>query len=225
MNKRYIRTEIGGEKRIMELDSCNLCPLLYFNHEDKEIRCLKYNRPFKDIDARDSNIIKKCTNGFKFCRGIYLPLEDIKIPDWCGLSNDVTCIQSEIFIKTGQNSYNDYYGMLDCFKIVLSKEVEYDNCFIKLIEKNSHRKVTTNFKNETNTRYLPPKKSDECSYCGENDSSVDRRIKNGMCDKCWDLYKDSKDEKYLSYINNFRLKRKSTRLEKIDKKFGILKKN
>ncbi|MFW6225705.1 MAG: hypothetical protein ACOC3V_01940 [bacterium] len=235
MNIKYIKTEINNNDSIMVMDSCNLCPLLSFDHDTKVVRCLKYNRPYKDIEPYKSNIIKQNTNGYKFSRGIYLPLEKIEIPKWCGLSDNISSIKSKIYVKTGQNKYKYrfYYNKNNTcnydYQIQNSKDVDYDRCFIKLIKREDKpkRKINTNFKNENNTK--PPishtstqKILKECSYCGNKDTTVSRNNNMGMCEKCWNLYKENKDKKYLSYINNFRLKRKSTRLEKINKTVGDL---
>ncbi|MFW6272832.1 MAG: hypothetical protein ACOC2U_03535, partial [bacterium] len=91
----------------------------------------------------------------------------------------------------------------------------------RLVKEKYKSKINTNLKNKSN---ITPKQKPlkECSHCGEKYISIDRKKNIGMCEKCWNLYKENKDEKYFSYINNFRLKRKSTRLEKIDKIVGDL---
>ena len=46
-----------------------------------------------------------------------------------------------------------------------------------------------------------------CSYCGGQDVSVNRDINNGMCETCYNTYKDNEVIMQQSLISNFRLKR------------------
>ena len=46
-----------------------------------------------------------------------------------------------------------------------------------------------------------------CSCCGGHDTSVIRDINNGMCETCYNTYKDDIIKLKQSFINNFRLKR------------------
>lgn len=222
-NIRYVKTEINGVKAPMCMNSCNLCPLLGIDREKMTANCLRFKRTFRDIEPQTSNVIKKIY-GYKYTKGVYLPLEIIEIPNWCLLSDKKESVlyTSLIFVKTKNNGYRICYDNLDVLNIINSQDIEYGENGIDLIFKD---KIKT-----TEPFGLLPEKTqknniliEKCSCCGEMKEKTDRNKYYGMCEDCWNKNKNNEQVKYFSYINNFRLKRKSTWIKKIDKKLDIVK--
>jgi hypothetical protein len=133
---------------------------------------------------------------------------DIQIPDWC--LNDIlfldVLISKNISYKDGNDIHTDKLESLGSMEAQFDDDVEYDG--LKLINKKSKVKVNGFASGYNYTSYTPPVIKNICSLCGEDKPEVDRKKNLGMCDECNN--KQNRDKTDFAYMNNFRLKRKST---------------
>lgn len=219
-NTRYIKTKVNGIPKTLHLLTCNLCPLLVYDSGPKVSRCAKY----KGLN----NVTCSYVHSFSMMNDRILPLQEIPIPEWCGLCKDVMFINKDgnMYVRNGHNSYETIPDINRNLVVMSSAYVEYD---LKLQEL-----VSGSFKNAINftrsgQRALPERTTtpittktytnvSTCSCCGKLLEDVDRKKNYGMCTKCWEENKNNENIKYFAYINNFRLKRASSWSEEIHKK-------
>jgi hypothetical protein len=216
MNKniRYIKTYISNEHKILCLNSCNLCPFLLFDKNNKTVRCSKYTDKITIDNKFYSNIINCNINAYSISGPVFLPLSNINIPDWCGLDKDIISANNNIklYYKTGFNQSTSVNNILTNLPVESSYYVNYNNKLIKL-ESNFNKLPAIIEKTEKTHSIL-----NICSCCGNNKNDVDRNNNLGMCNDCWEKHKNNKNIKYYSYVNNFRLKRNSTWIKDINEK-------
>jgi len=228
MEERYIKTEIDGTISILKMNTCNLCPFLMYITQVNKTTCAKYYSP-----SNNSNIT--CSNVYSYTISDKnkLPIQSIDIPSWCQLGKDIKTvhIEKEYYIKNGQNKNmaipisNDQK-----LSIISSLFVDYDRTLSKLVYCNNNPNTPYKYlkddeKMSTALVVQKPIKETvkiECSCCGENKENIDRTKNNGMCNVCWEKYKNNEELKYFAFINNFRLKRKKNWTDEIHKKVVIL---
>ncbi len=218
-NIRYIKTYIDNNPKVLCMNTCNLCPFLIFDRVDKMVRCSKFTFKFKSTRSFYSNIIECNINAYSISGDVSMPLTIINIPDWCGLSKFILEAQKQnhIYFKTSHNMYDYVINESTTLPAVSSHYTQYNNKLIKL--ETTSNKLPAKFEDFKKTEPIknyPVLKS--CSCCGSMKINIDRDKNLGMCDECWEKYKDDKDIKYKSYVNNFRLKRNSTWIKDINKK-------
>lgn len=207
-NIRYIKTKVDGIPKILRLSSCNLCPFLIYDNNHRLSRCAKY--------MMLNNVTSTNIYSFSMVGDRIIPIQEIMIPTWCGLCKNVTYINmdSNMYVRNDCNSYETVSDINRNLVIIFDDSVRYD---IKL-----QQLVSESFVNNINyvrneQKFLPERTSTydiktiptyrTCSCCGKLTENVDRNKNYGMCDKCWDLYKDDQNIKHFSFINNFRIKR------------------
>ena len=196
INLKFIGTKIDNNNCIMSMTTCNLCPFFDINPKTKKSFCSK------------EKTIKKLivpTYSFLYRDGYYYPLLDIYIPEWCELdkfSTDVLSHKEIIYLKSGEVTH-DIIDSFNGFDIISHRLVKYNGC--KLVT--DPKKIVNGY----NYQYVPLEDiKNYCSFCGQDKSDVDRLKNFGMCESCIELTKNDEIKLNQAYINNFRLKRKST---------------
>jgi len=226
-NYRYIFTKVDGRPQFLIMKTCNLCPYLINDSINGCAICgkyanakAKYNNPGY-ISKVHGYIQRKAGS-----RNMDI-LSKVDIPFWCGLPNHLTKISpndtihtikdGKVFLESGQNYANT-------IQVIDSAFVIYDENHELLISRpdnptyvkyGSKDKTSTSSGTKWKSKYLSV-----CSSCGESKDGVDRDNHIGMCDECWDKNKFSHPKRHISYINNFRLKRKE---EWKDDEFKMIK--
>jgi len=193
--QKYIRTYYKNKKVIVNLSSCNKCPLLSLDFNNKNCKC----RYFSSEDG--NNIIKN--NIYIYDIDKYSLYEFINIPKWCELPNNLSDLIHKFYytFKVYENSLSINTMDFDA----LNLDTLYYNYDMKGFI-HSYNDIRT----DNNTITTDIKKYNQglvCSLCGEEDTSVNRSVNFGMCDTCWELSQNNDYNKRLSYLNNFRLKR------------------
>jgi ribosomal protein S14 len=202
-NTKYIHTLIDNKEYILRFSKCNICP--YFSVEEEKIvgicKKIKEGENFKYIQTEvDFNLIKiKRTKHF-------ISEQNINIPNWCELSS------TPIFYNDNDNVYL-YYKSEN--KVI--KRKFYNFYILKNIQVVDESKVYNNdydfklsfIEEEKDNNNKKSKKQYICSSCGEKKKGISRYYNLGMCLDCWNKHNNDFNKKYISYINNFRLKRKS----------------
>jgi hypothetical protein len=226
---KFLRSYYKNKKVIMAIDGCHNCPLMRLNGDTTMCTCRIFIDKRKNENVVDDWAINYNSFGTTF--------DSIKIPKWCELPDTMTDMFFYKFtyrpnptsIEVSSSDDNNDYN-LDVVSIRLLKK-ENINIIYKILNDNQNTPNDDDFdeypfKDEldyiNNFHYLQDGFENEdsnnngviieleetCSLCGENHATVDRIVNNGMCDPCYDLYKDDKTKMNQSYINNFRLKRK-----------------
>ena len=220
-NTRYIKTKVDDTPKILHLLTCNLCPLLKFEtgqYVANVTRCAKYH-------SITTNITDNDVYSYSVMGNRSIPLKDIAIPDWCGLSPGICLINAsgDMYVRNGHNSYEIVPHIYQSLVVVSTLYVQYDVKLEKLVS--GARKNSIYFPPAKNIKALPEgtitknyKSLATCSCCGQMVENVDRKKNIGMCPKCWDENKDNDKIKHFAYVNNFRLKRNSTWTDEIHKK-------
>lgn len=227
---KYLRTKYNSNKLILLVDGCNNCPLMRFNKDILTCTC----RMFSDKE-RATNVVDRFVINYNSYGTVF---DHISIPKWCELSNDMTDLffDKNMYIPNpisimidSNNDHNDSDSNVIDMKKERKKNV---NIIYKILTSNSISKNDTfedddfdeypfldddgvicdSFGDFVNDDFV--NKNDICSICGKLHESVDRTKNNGMCDNCYSINKDDKYKMYLSYINNFRLKRNINILDK-----------
>jgi hypothetical protein len=189
-NIRYIRTRIDDKPAKLLLNKCNFCPYFRFDKSDYICKCTKFTN---DKNYSSNEIEKKYV--FDFYGNITLPFLPIDIPDWCKLADNDTN-EDDYFLTV----LKDNYMLLKYVCTSVSLDIINDN---NITYKDG--KLSTKSRSYYNYSNL-----EICSICGENKDTVKRKENLGVCEKCLEIYKDNESMKYFAYVNNFRLKRKST---------------
>lgn len=214
-NIKYIGTKVNGINSIVKLNACNMCPFLKFEPHSKTAYC---NNP------KENNLIKKpiiTTHSYMYNDGYHYPLNNIQIPNWCNLYNFVSDVIShnKITYQLSGNIYTDTIPNFTDFNIYSDKKLKFNGCklehnAVSYNNKNTLPQCINNTNNKNSSISTPYVKKDTCSLCGEYKDNVNRSNNLGMCNDCWNKISDKKnsenDDIYFAYINNFRLKRKST---------------
>lgn len=216
INIKYIKTKINGEPKILCMVTCNLCPMLKFNAASRTAFCSKYFCAL-DVIGLSHNIISNNIWGYSCYQGVSSPYRDLQIPTWCGLQSHLPIVNTsnQLYTRTGHNTYSTEINESTNLAVFSSQYIKYDNVLTNLI---TNRVTNLPMVYNDGSRLLLDDfgSSEKCSCCGKLSKDVKRTEHIGMCDNCWD--KNDKNIEYFSYINNFRLKRKSTWIKKIDKK-------
>lgn len=228
MTEKYIRTFYNDEKVIMRLSGCQFCPLMRFDMINTRCLCRYFSdeteSPLVDVfvlDYSDKGVVH----------------DKIKIPKWCGLSDTIDeliwakttyrAFPSSVITNEEDDCDNDKLPFIDAEERRNEEDILFDKFLIQLIQKPSdlngesvdiHRLAfpaldTRDFTNSTEydeAKYgyqEPIIKHEVCSLCGEEDETVKRKEKYGMCDDCWEEFQFDEEKKKQAFINNFRMKR------------------
>jgi len=195
---KYLITKIDNEPHILCVNKCNFCPFFSLDEFGFECFCVRE-------DKINPKLISK-TNSVTYANNKRYTTHDIKRPDWCGLD--------EFLIGDNINNYMYYRSgnhTISCEKINNPEQLPiiFDN-YLKFSKGNI---VKDNKKIEReNFELIKQKNKNVCSCCGLNKDNVDRNKNMGLCDDCYNDIRINYNNDKLSfiYINNFRLKRKST---------------
>jgi len=210
---RYIKTKVDNVPTILNMDSCNLCPFLTFHKESRSARCSSFYS--KDTNF---NVIDNSVYSYSICGSNCVNMKELDIPKWCGLTNDLDTImkEKEAYVKSGNNQYETVLNVTEDLQVYSSLFVEFDDKLNNLTHINNRTKTNTLVYKPVE-KYIPVVVKRECSCCGEDKEEVNRETNSGMCNDCWVLSQHNEETKYFAYINNFRLKRKSTWIKEIPK--------
>ena len=196
IKRKYVITNVESKPTLLAVSKCNYCPFFKFDAYKFESFCTK-----RDPHLPERSIGK--TNAARYLDGYQYPMDDIKLPDWCELSVlDFDCKLDDIlYYKKGKLIVGE------AFNCPADIDITEDNS-IKYVGQNL---VKTEYIKIDNAIPTPILKI--CSCCGEDKSDVDRTRNEGLCGDCLLLLDDTDTNKLnFIYINNFRLKRKSTYL-------------
>lgn len=226
---KYARIRNNDKTSVFKINGCDSCPFMKFSLKDSIAKCKMYSDE-KESDVVDIFVVNHCDDGIIYDR--------IDTPKWCGLPNN----ESEVFISNVV--YRPFLNSV-MMSIMNKEEMDFDvNPPIIDIEyyKNSGDKRITDYlsqfvdresdrwsklykemgraaRNDTPT---PTPKVQVCSNCGEDDENVKRDLNYGMCDECWKLHKNNKKILNKTFINNFRLKRNKSVIDKPIKLINLI---
>lgn len=220
-NIRFIKTKVSDDNVYLLLTKCDYCPYFCKDKYISKVRCGKsFNSPNGD------NVITSNVRFMIMDNNLVVEDSDTIIPHWCTLSDKMKTEMDSKMIRYKSRGF--IYEMLSFFikgedKIIPdmyvkhkygSDELEYNEGG-KLYLQNQviNQPIKSNTVSpvystpRTFQTYTPPIIKNICSCCGEDKEDVKRNINNGICSDCF--IKNNNTLKYNSYINNFRLKRKS----------------
>lgn len=235
---RYIKTEYNNKKKILKIFSCHLCPLMRIQEHDKTYRCRLFRMENGD------NILKHSLN---YIYGNDLRMDTntfIPVPDWCKLVRDIKLIHTHEYLYKINKEFisvsidndfdleviNTWDISYDVSKAQKYKPIEFsrthDDCDVKTTTTSSgtsFMKKVYGYNNIEDVGYKEIKSSSNtniCSLCGEEDETVRRNKNNGTCSSCKEDIQKNQEKLYLSFINNFRIKRNQK--VDFDDKFKVL---
>lgn len=195
---KYLITKIDNEPHIVCVSKCNFCPFFSLDEIGFECFCIREerNKP-KYIDK---------VNCVTYANNKRFTTNEIKRPNWCSLD--------EFLIGDNINNYMYYRSgkhTISCEKVDNPEQLPiiFDT-YLKLSKGNI---VKDNKKIEKeNFQLIEHKNKNICSCCGQNKEDVDRNKNMGLCKDCYQDVINNQNDELLSfiYMNNFRLKRKST---------------
>lgn len=233
-NIRFIKTKISDDNAYVLLTKCDYCPHFL---KDKSIGKVSCGNSFNSLN--NDNIIQSDVRFMLKNNNLVVQDSDTLIPEWCTLSDKMKdeMDKSRIVYK----SRGFIYKLISPFskgvdKIIPdvyirhkyeSDELEYNEegkiYITNQILKKENDKIVNNTNHVTTipfTNYTKIIDKNICSSCGEDRDDVKRSENDGMCNDCYEKNKFDNMLKYYSFINNFRLKRKS---DWSDNKFKIIK--
>jgi hypothetical protein len=226
--QKYIRTYYDNKNVIVKLSGCNQCPLLYYDIKENKCKCKYYSQHGSNILLEDINIV--------YYENLDKVYTHIEFPNWCKLSDTLGDLHdknkytfkindSGIIINTyDTDGINLYIINPNIINPNITQGITID--MTKYVYKNTeinNLPVISNIINSSNNyNHLQETKKTygECSMCGEEDESVNRNTKFGMCDVCWGKFELDDDKNHFAFINNFRLKRKAKYSKEKFKKLG-----
>lgn len=202
IKRKYVITNVDNKPTLLAVSKCNFCPFFKFDSIKFECKCTKQDPHLPE------RLLQK-TNAARYIDGYQYPMDDIKLPDWCELSVlDFDCKLDDIL----------YYKR---DKLIIGEPFDCP-VDIDITEDNSIKRVGQGlFKSE----YIKIDKVVTpiltiCSSCGKDKKDVDRNKNIGLCGDCLSTINNDSKKVQFAYINNFRLKRKSTYSES---EFKIIK--
>jgi len=218
---RYIYTMVDKRPQFLIMNKCNFCPFLINDYENGSAKCGKFVN-VKSVWT-DKNYIAKVYGYIQKRTGTMDMniLTQIDIPSWCNLPDHLTRISPNdaiSYIKDGKLIVECGQNYSNAVQIIDANEIEYGDDGESLVLKplkptyinyGKDGKTIFSTSSDTSTSY---KSIDTgvCSMCGEDKDEVDRNSHIGMCNECWSKYKFSHPKRRISFINNFRLKRKES---------------
>ena len=226
---RYIRTFYNDEKVIMKLEGCQVCPMMRFNMLECKCTCRYFSNKYTKnstvnpivLDYTDEGIVK----------------EQIKQPLWCELPytfEELTeyritfrAFRSSILVDGLDLCDDTKLDIIDAEELRRFEDISLEKFLLQLNGTRFNAMDTVSPEDTEEGRevdihrdfdelqrqyekvygYQTPVKNNLCSICGEEDETVKRNKNIGMCDDCWDSYKDDEEKKKQAFINNFRMKR------------------
>lgn len=209
---RYVTRIVDGKPVYLLMQSCNYCPFFISDSDKDEALCSRYVDPKSNrqrnnhIDDIYGYIYRGSHPNFK-----KEVLGEVKIPSWCKLPKSLSkaAIWKNVYhIKDGKLiiENKEKYGK-GAIEVIDYKNVRYEPDCETVVLTNRKKKKQKDY------RYASEYSSSSykvCSCCGKEKDDVDRSTHNGMCGECYEKYKDDDGKMYMSYINNFRLKRKES---------------
>ena len=230
--EKFVRTYYNDEKVIMKLNGCQFCPLMRFDMINTRCLCRYFWDENRDnvvdvfvIDYSDKGIVNDKIKIPTWC-GLSDTIESLlqnrvtyrAFPSTIVLNENDDCDDDKLPFIDAEKQKNEEDILMDKFLIQLSRRpADFDPEEFVDGDVDIHRDFgalsARDFTNSTEAdaeKYAyqnPIKKHEVCSACGEEDESVKRTEKIGMCDDCWDEYQFDEEKKKQSFVNNFRIKR------------------
>lgn len=230
--EKFIRTYYNDEKVIMKLTGCQFCPLMRFDMINTRCLCRYFWDDQKNnvvdefvIDYTDKGVVEDKIKIPKWC-GLSNTIESLlqdrvtyrAFPSSIVVNENDDCDDNNLVFVDAEQRKNEEDVLLEKFMIQLCQRASnFDPDEIVDGDVDIHRDfgplTARDFTNSTEAdaeKYgfqTPIKKHEVCSACGEEDESVKRNEKIGMCDDCWDEYQFDEEKKKHAYVNNFRIKR------------------
>jgi len=218
---RYVFTKIDKKPAFLIMGKCNFCPFVINDFEGGCARCGKFVNV--NIHKTTPNYITKVYGYMQKGYGTQNMemLTHIDIPHWCGLPNHIakitpndaihTIVNGKLFIESGQN-YANTVQIISDDNVMFSKE-DYESLILtpekpSIIKYSGSGGRIRSYPSTSSTDTYSDKDTKICSFCGDDKENVERDKRLGMCDDCWSKYKFSHPKRHISYINNFRLKRR-----------------
>lgn len=195
---KYVITKIEDQPHILCISKCNFCP--FFSLDTSGFDC------FCHREEMDNKRLISKVNSVVYAYPLRYTTFDVKRPDWCGLDEFLIGgdVNKNMYYRTGNNT-------ISCEKI--DNPEEHPILFDTYLKYSKGKIVKDNKKIEKdNFIVIDEQNKNICSCCGSKKNDVDRNKNLGMCDECCDMVKHHSDDETMRfiYINNFRLKRKST---------------
>jgi hypothetical protein len=226
---RYIRTFYNDEKVIMKLNGCQVCPMMRFDIINVRCSCRYFSNKYMKnntvnpfvIDYTDEGIVKEQTKPPLWCELPYTLEELIKY------RTTYRAFRESILVDPADSCDDTKLDIIDAEVLKNKEDILLDNFLLQL--NGTRFKADDNFNSEDGDDRIvnihrdfdelerhyesaygyqtSVKKLGACSICGEEDETVKRDKNIGMCDDCWEEYKDDDNKKKQAFINNFRMKR------------------
>jgi hypothetical protein len=230
MAEKYLRTFYNDEKVIMKLNGCQFCPLMRFDMINTRCLCRYFSNEFQDtvvevfvIDYSDKGVVEDKIKIPKWC-GLPNTIEELikerttfrSFPSTILVNEDDNCDDNELPFIDAEQKKNEEDVLMEKFMIQLSKRPSWRKEFDEEVDIHRSDFSSLNVRDFTNSTEYDEEiygyqssiiKQEVCSLCGEEDETVDRKEKNGMCDDCWNEYQFDEEKKKQAFINNFRMKR------------------
>lgn len=224
---RYLKSKVENNHAYLILTKCEFCPYFMKNKDTGVIACA-----FSRNEDLNTNIISNDMK-FKFNGGVWTTETRINIPEWCKLNTNINIEKRKNKIVFKYNGIiHESVSIDDEFKkrlIVPDGYIRYKEYTEDLVyntyynDKVKNRTTTSDNNSETKPIYALPVHNvntptyttsvrvvlNVCSNCGVGKEEVDRNVNDGMCEECYNEYKNNKEILYVVRINNFRLKRNS----------------
>jgi len=169
--EKYIRTFYNDEKVIMKLSGCEVCPLMRFHKNEDSCTCRYFTDKYND-NLIDPFVINSTLQG--------IVNEKIKIPEWCGLSNNLLDLAfnkttyrafvSSILVDNNDNCDDSLLPFIDVEKLKLEDNKKLDNFLIQLID----NKVNFDYDCDMNDNFS----HSESGLCIKHHSDFDKIVKH-----------------------------------------------
>ncbi len=224
----------------MKVSGCQNCPLMKFNMIDTKCTCRYFYSITTRFNVVDPFVIDYTEKG-QVKERITIPAWCGLVNKLCELvTNRITFKVFRSSVLVDENDSEVDLEVIDAAKLMNHESALLDNFLLQLNGRPQDQKFEafnpealadgndtkyTDFEevgaldnridfNATYGYQTPVVKQDVCSLCGCSHETVKRDKNIGMCDTCWELYKNDEDKKKQAFINNFRMKRdKDFRLE------------
>jgi hypothetical protein len=133
--EKYIRTFYNDEKVIMKIKGCQVCPLMKFHKNEDLCTCRYFSDKHQD-NVIDPFVINSTAQG--------IVNEEIKIPEWCGLSNNLLDLSfnkttyrafvSSVLVDSNDNCDDTLLPFIDTEKLKIEDTEKLDNFLLHLID-------------------------------------------------------------------------------------------
>lgn len=188
MDRKYLKTIVDYRPTIISFESkCNNCPFLFVNTKNRIVQCLKSKKTIQELSSYISY------------KGKTSPINDISLPYWCELSPSVSKVMKDLITEVDGEEIKQRKDTSKMTIIVSNETIRWAGNQLTLRDV---KRKNDNFNDNPIIKY-----NKICSHCSKEKEDVDRKKNFGMCQDCFNKYKNDEKLTYFSLINNFRLKR------------------